>query len=90
VVDHGVSDKRLMVLEAEFASSLRVLGRDGNTLTAIIRQAWDPGDLRGLTKNSPAEATGAHISIIAHITRDELPRYLDSTESGNGFGNRIP
>jgi hypothetical protein len=89
VVDHGVSDKRLLVLEAEFASTLRVLGRDGNTLSAIIRQAWDSGDLRVLTKNSPAQATGAHISIIGHITRDELLRYLDSTESGNGFGNRI-
>jgi hypothetical protein len=89
VVDQGVSDKRLIVLEAEFAATLRVLGRDGNTLSAIIRQAWDSGDLRVLTKNSPAEATGAHISIVGHITRDELLRYLDSTESGNGFGNRI-
>jgi hypothetical protein len=89
IVDQGVRDKRLIVFEAEFASTLRVLGRDGNTLSAIIRQAWDSGDLRVLTKNSPAEATGAHISIIGHITRDELLRYLDSTESGNGFGNRI-
>jgi len=89
VVDPGVSDKRLIVLEAEFASTLRVLGREGNTLSAIIRQAWDSGDLRVLTKSSPAEATGAHISIVGHITRDEFLRYLDSTESGNGFGNRI-
>jgi hypothetical protein len=89
VVDQGVRDKRLMVLEAEFASILRVLGRDGNTLSAIIRQAWDSGDLRVLTNNSPAEATGAHISLVGHVTKDELLRYLDSTESGNGFGNRI-
>jgi hypothetical protein len=40
-----------------------------------------------LTKNSPAKATHAHISIIGHITRDELIRYLSSTEAGNGFGN---
>jgi hypothetical protein len=66
-----------------------VLGREGNTLSAIIRRAWDSGELKVLTKNSPAEATGAHISIIGHITRDELLRYLDSTESGNGFGNRF-
>jgi hypothetical protein len=88
-VDPGVADKRLMVVEGEFASVLRVAGRDGNTLTAVIRQAWDKGDLQSLTKNSPAKATGAHISIIGHITRDELLRYLDSTEAGNGFGNRI-
>lgn len=89
VADVGVDDKRLLVLEAEFASTLRVLGRDGNTLSAIIRQAWDDGTLRVLTKNTPAVATGAHISIVGHITKDELLRYLESTEAGNGFGNRF-
>lgn len=88
-VDHGVEDKRLLVHEAEFASTLRVMNRDGNTLSAIIRQAWDTGDLKTLTKNSPAKATGGHISIVGHITKDELRRYLDRTESGNGFANRI-
>lgn len=83
------ADKRLLVLESEFASVLRVLRRDGNTLSATIRNAWDTGELRIMTKNSPVHATGAHISIVGHITRDELLRYLDSTEAGNGFGNRF-
>ena len=87
--DEGVLDKRLVVLESEFASTLRVVGRDGNTLSALIRTAWDTGDLRSLTKNSPAQATGAHISIIGHITRDELLRELTRTEAGNGFANRF-
>jgi len=89
VVDAGVEDKRLLIIEQEFASVLRVMGRDGNTLSAIIRQAWDSGDLRILTKNSPAQATDAHISIIGHVTRDEVLRYLDTTEAGNGFANRF-
>ena len=89
IVDEGVEDKRLFVVEAEFASTLRVLGREGNTLSALLRQAWDKGDLRVLTKNSPAQATGAHISLIGHITSNELRRYLDTTEAGNGFANRI-
>jgi hypothetical protein len=87
-VDVGVSDKRLLILEAELAATLRVLSRDGNTLSAIVRQAWDDGRLRILTKNTPAQATGAHISLVGHITRDELLRYLDSIEAGNGYGNR--
>lgn len=82
-------DKRLLIFEGEFASVLRVLRRDGNTLSATIRNAWDTGDLRILTKNSPVCASGAHISIVGHITRDELLRYMDSTEAGNGFGNRF-
>jgi len=88
-VDDGVDDKRLLVVESELASALRVLGREGNTLSATVRNAWDTGNLRTLTKNSPAKATGAHISILGHITRDELIRYLDSTEAGNGFANRF-
>ena len=69
VVDHGIEDKRLLVLEAEFASPLRVLGREGNILSAVIREGWDTGDLRTLTKNSAAKATGAHITILGHITK---------------------
>lgn len=89
VADPGISDKRLLVVESELASALRVLGREGNTLSATVRSAWDTGDLRTMVKNSPARATGAHISILGHITRDELIRYLDTTEAGNGFANRF-
>lgn len=90
VDDVGVEDKRLLVVEEEFAAILRRLGGwEGNTLSAIIRSAWDTGDLKTLTKNSPTKATGAHISILGHITRDELLRYLTFTETANGFGNRF-
>jgi hypothetical protein len=56
-----VDDKRLLILEPEFASVLKVMARETNTLSALIRQAWDSGDLRIMTKNNPAVATGAHI-----------------------------
>jgi hypothetical protein len=88
-VDPGVEDKRLWVVESEFASALRVIQREGNTLSTLVRRAWDSGDLRTLTKNSPAVATGAHICIVGHITRDELLRYLDRTELASGFANRF-
>ena len=89
VEDPGVSDKRLLIIEPELAATLRVMARDGSTLSTTIRQAWDTGDLRVLTKNSPAQATGAHISIIGHITRDELLRFLTSIDTANGFANRF-
>ena len=85
----GIDDKRLMVVETEFASTIRVLRREGNTLSAIVRKAWDDGNLQALTKNSPAKATGAHVSILSHITKDELLKYLEDTEAANGFGNRF-
>ncbi|CAN5734666.1 hypothetical protein BH23CHL2_BH23CHL2_15910 [soil metagenome] len=89
IVDDGVKDKRLLITEEEFASTLRVMGRDGNSLSGVIRQAWDHGDLRTMTKNTPAVATGAHVTIIGHSTRDELLRYLNDTEAANGFANRF-
>jgi hypothetical protein len=88
ITDKGVDDKRLLVIEPEFASVLRVAGRDGNTLSTVYRQAWESGQLRVLNKNSPVQATGAHISIIGHITRDELLMELTNNDKVNGFGNR--
>lgn len=89
IVDHGVEDKRLLVVEGELASALKVMSRDGNTLSPTLRQAWDDGNLRPLTKNNPIRATGAHISIIGHITKQELLRHLNETEKANGFANRF-
>ena len=89
VTDSGVQDKRLLVTESEFASVLQRAERETNTLSAIIRQSWDSGSLRVLTKKQSASTTDAHISIIAHITGDELRRLLNSTEAANGFANRF-
>jgi hypothetical protein len=89
IVDPGVSDKRLLVVEPEFASVLNVMQREGNKLSTLIREAWETGDLQSLTKNTPAAALGAHISIIGHTTKDDLLKYLDSTEMANGFANRF-
>jgi len=87
--DPGITDKRLLVEETEFATTLKVMGRQHSTLSPTIRNAWDGLDLRITTKNSPAKATAPHITLITHITRDELRRYLDVTETANGFGNRF-
>ncbi len=89
VTDAGVSDKRLLVVESEFCRVLKAMRRDTNTLSAVIRDAWDQGDLNILTKNNSVHASDAHISILAHITADELRRNLTDTETGNGFANRF-
>lgn len=68
---------------------LKVMSRDGNTLSPVVRQAWDGGKLQVLTRHSPMKATGAHVSIIGHVTRAELLRRLTETETANGFANRF-
>jgi len=43
-----------------------------------------------MTKQNPLKATGAHISIVAHITNEELQREIrDTAEMFNGFANRF-
>lgn len=87
--DAGVEDKRLLVAESEFAGLLKVMQREGNIISRIVRDAWDRGDLGVMTKTCPTRASNAHISIVGHITKDELTRYLDRTEAANGFANRF-
>jgi hypothetical protein len=89
VVDHGVEDKRLLVEEPELASVLRRMDRESNSLSAVLRQAWDDGHLGTLTKHSPLRATGAHVSLLAHVTEPELLANLGATERVNGFANRF-
>ena len=89
ISDPGVEDKRLLAMEPEFASVLKVLERDGNLLSPILRSAWDGGKLSPLTKSHAIEATDSHVSLIGHITEEELVRRLTETEAANGFGNRI-
>ena len=89
VTDRGESDKRLMVVEGEFSRVLKVMSREGNSLSSILRDAYDRDVLQNLTKHDPHRATGAHISLIGHITQEELLRHLNATEQANGFGNRF-
>jgi hypothetical protein len=87
--DPGIADKRLMIVESEFAGALTVARRDGSILSRVLRDAWDRGDLATLTKSSPARATGAHVSLLGHITADELRAELDRVSIANGFANRM-
>ena len=89
LVDKGVTDKRFLCTETEFAQALIVMQRAGNTLSRTVRDVWDRGNVRSITKTSPAKTTGAHISIVGHITTDELRGLLDNVSVMNGFANRF-
>jgi hypothetical protein len=89
LIDDGISDKRLLAQESEFASVLKQADRSGNVLSPILRQLWERGTVSTLTKSNSAKATGAHVSVVGHITMDELRRCLTATEIANGFMNRF-
>ena len=89
VADFGVDDKRLFVTESEFSRPLKAMSRESNIQSEIIRSAWDHGNLRSMVKNNPYSASDAHISIVGHITREELQKSLLETNFFNGFANRF-
>ena len=63
--------------------------REGNTLSAILREAWDRNRLRVLTRKEPLDVDNVNLSVIAHITPEELLNNLTATDRCNGFANRF-
>lgn len=89
IEDAGVADKRKWIVETEFGRTIKVLSRESNTLSPLIRDCWDGRNLQTLTSGNPYQAIEPHISIVGHITPEELKRYLQETEIANGFANRF-
>lgn len=88
-VDPGIEDKRLFLVQSEFGSVLKIMAREGNSLSGVLRDAWDGLTLAPMTKANRVRATDPHIGIVAHVTQGELLRNLTDTETVNGFGNRF-
>jgi len=81
--------KRVLIFEAEFARVLIVAGRDNSTVSQIVRDAWDGRPLRVLTRKDPLVANHTHVSLLGHITSEEIEARLTSLEIANGLANRV-
>jgi hypothetical protein len=89
VTDPGVPDKRLLCMESELGQPLQCAAREGSTLSAVIRQAWDGKTLSVLAKSAKATCAEPHISIVGHVTITELQTLLTESDVANGFANRF-
>lgn len=89
VVDAGVEDKRLLVVESELGAALRACRREQSTLSPMLRLAWDGGKLRTLSKNSPETATDPHVSLIGHVVVEELRKLMSDADVYGGLANRF-
>ena len=85
----AILDKRLLVIESEFANILMQSKRDGNTLSSALRDCWDGVSLKPATKTNRLWATDPHVSLAAAITPGELHSLMASRELTNGFANRF-
>jgi hypothetical protein len=82
-------DKRLLVVESEFARVLTASRREGNTLSTVLRGLWDHGRAGVMTRGEPMHCHGAHLVIVAHITPHELLARLSGTDVSGGLLNRF-
>lgn len=89
VVDEGIADKRRLFLAREFSAVLKAAAREANTASDVLREAWDGHSLSTLAKNSPASATHPCVSLLAHVTAEDVRRHLTETDVLNGFANRF-
>lgn len=89
LLDPGVDDKRLLSVEEEFISVMRHKERSGNTLSSRLREAWDGVPLGSLAKQTPDRCKNPHVSIIGHISPEELDQNFNSCDVFNGLFNRF-
>lgn len=82
-------ERALLVKEEEFASVLRRMGREGNTLNEALRELWDSNEVRVGARKNPIHVVDAHLSLLVQITPDELGATLRKSDVANGFANRF-
>jgi hypothetical protein len=82
----------IYMVESEFARVLAVAGREGSSASSVLRAAWDFQRLEHRIRKQVYEAPPAPVSMLAHITADELRdgrHGLRIVDIMNGFGNRV-
>lgn len=81
-------DRRLVVFEPEWAAVMARMKREGNSLSATLRAAWEGGDLSTLNVTARI-APESHIGILAHITPQEFQAKLSTSDLAGGTYNRF-
>ncbi|EHR53357.1 hypothetical protein SacmaDRAFT_5192 [Saccharomonospora marina XMU15] len=81
-------DRRLLVFEAEWAAVMARMKREGNSLSATLRGAWEGGDLSTLAVSARI-APSSHVGIVAHITPEEFRAKVSASDLAGGTYNRF-
>ncbi|MBP2321549.1 hypothetical protein JOF56_001934 [Kibdelosporangium banguiense] len=81
-------DCRLLAYEPEWAAVMARMKREGNTLSATLRAAWEGGNLSTLNVDARV-ARRAHVGILAHITPKEFKAKVSASDMAGGTYNRF-
>jgi len=85
----GGTERRALVMDSEFGRLLAVMGREGSTLSPILRDAWDGAPLGRTLARQDDLIHEHHVCLMAHVTMRELRARLAGVERDNGFANRF-
>ncbi|GAA3621048.1 uncharacterized protein DUF3987 [Lentzea atacamensis] len=81
-------DCRLLAEEPEWATVMARMKREGNTLSATLRAAWEGGNLSTLNVDARM-ARQSHLGIVAHITPGEFTAKVSASDLAGGTYNRF-
>ena len=88
--DDEVTDKRLLAFEPEFGNIMSQCQRQGNTLSPILRNAYDGVDIKPLTKRNRVQVTDPYICLMANTTAQEFNDHdMAKMLHSNGLLNRF-
>jgi hypothetical protein len=85
----AVEDKRLWIVESEFANVLHRSRRDGSTLSTALRDCWDGVGVKPAIKFNRISVTNPHLCLSGAISPTELISMINMREITNGFANRF-
>ena len=88
--DKIIGDARALAWSEEFAAVLRAKGRDGSTLGQILRRAYDGDRLERLTVKIDAAVEAPALSLVAHVTPEELLSEATTLDAASGFLESVP
>ncbi|MES9985924.1 MAG: DUF3987 domain-containing protein [Candidatus Thiodiazotropha sp. 6PLUC6] len=84
-----VADKRFLLLESEFGNVLNQAQRQGNTLSHVLRSAYDGKTIRPLTKRDRVCVSDPFFVLVGNITPGELTGHdQGAVMTVNGMLNR--
>ena len=82
-------EPRVLLVEPEFGRLLTIMNREGSTLSAVLRNAWDGVPLGHARARDESLIARHHVSLLGHVTPIELRQKLTEADAANGFANRI-
>jgi hypothetical protein len=82
-------DGRLMLIVPEMSVLLNSMNREGSNISGYLRQGYDRAPLENNKSKKKLIARNYLLSVVGHITPDELQEIMSTVDWYNGISNRF-